>query len=209
MLQIVSEWKSTPEDSDLSKERTGAESWRACCDLANKRIEQAFKLLHEPAISEKLGSNPETLLTNANEAFSFLTEFQTGFSHITNLSGEFNSLVDCLNNFKGNENNKELLTQLRNSVRQCRELLINIEADLKDVPYPYEHGGQNISCAQYAVPAIPRATEKLEIAQASDWALQKLTSVYLRSLSDILFVEELVAKAANLEPMPQLPKKND
>ena len=109
------------------------------------------------------------------------------------LAGARAGMAAILENFEGNEQNAKLHQAILAEGRGIHDKLEELKAALgHDLPYPFEHAKGEITLAEFAVPTVPEANDIGELLEASDRAMDHLTTVYIRLLGRLAVIVERV-----------------
>ncbi len=93
---------------------------------------------------------------------------------------------------------EKIVANLETAVRQLEAA----RAAIGDCPYPFEHGTQGITCADYLAPAIANRNDIGAVTIGAMGAMERFTDLSFRVLARLVDVAERVETALAMPPLP-------
>lgn len=112
---------------------------------------------------------------------------------IESIRTHFSMLNMLMSQLQPNSNPDNLISAILAESGKTAKALLELQSDLRAVPYPYELAGKRITMAGYIIPQPPAAEAAGDVHNAANSALDGYYSLYVRILAD------LSAKAEKLE----------
>ena len=112
------------------------------------------------------------------------------------------ALAVLLSNLEGHEEDRDLISAIRDQMEEVRNRLDRLRSSLCDVAYPFDHAKGQMSLGEYALATVPPADNLGAIYEAADELLGKLPSAYVRMVGRMVVMAEQVERLLGLEPLP-------
>lgn len=94
-----------------------------------------------------------------------------------------------------------LIEAILNKLADLQERLKELHRELRNQPYPFDHGKEGTNLAQFAIPTMPAANDYNGLVGVSGYALDRLHEVYDRLLGRLALMAEKVEDSLGMPPL--------
>jgi Zn-dependent protease with chaperone function len=94
-----------------------------------------------------------------------------------------------------------LIEVILEKLADLQERLKELHRELRNQPYPFDHGKDGTNLAQFAIPSMPPANDYNGLVGVSGYALDRLHEVYDRILGRLAMMAEKVEEALGMPPL--------
>lgn len=101
----------------------------------------------------------------------------------------------------GDENPPELIAEIRHKLVGFREQIKELHRALRAQPYPFDHGRQDTTLAQYVIPFMPADDDLGGLIALADGAIGRVTEIEERLLGRLAWIAEKVEGALGMPPL--------
>lgn len=102
-----------------------------------------------------------------------------------------------------------LIEVILEKLADLQERLKELHRELRNQPYPFDHGKQGTNLAQFAIPSMPAANDYNGLVGVSGYALDQLHEVYDRILGRLAMMAEKVEEALGMPPLSRSGKAGE
>ncbi len=176
-------------------------------DWAKQRLAAAISLLHHPEAAEHI-ADVDVCRVQANTYLHILARLGYLLGPMTGVTNDLKSMASKLQRLQAEGQNPTLVSHILKNGRELRQKLTAICREMKDEPYPYQHGQGQISIARYFAEEIPASDDIGELFETSQDILQKFYTLYYRTLGKMAIVAEKVEASFGLDPFPEPPDED-
>jgi hypothetical protein len=101
----------------------------------------------------------------------------------------------------GEEPLPELIAEIRRLLAGFREQIKDLHRALRAQPYPFDHGRQETTLAQYIIPSMPADDDLEGLTTLADGALTRAAEIEARLLGRLAWIAENVEGALGMPPL--------
>lgn len=94
-----------------------------------------------------------------------------------------------------------LIETILKKLADLQERLKELHRELRNQPYPFDHGKEGTNLAQFAIPSMPAANDYNGLVGVSGYALDRLHEVYDRILGRLALMAEKVEESLGMPPL--------
>jgi hypothetical protein len=94
-----------------------------------------------------------------------------------------------------------LIETILSKLADLQERLKELHRELRNQPYPFDHGKEGTNLAQIAIPSMPAANDYNGLVGVSGYGLDQLHEVYNRILGRLALMAEKVEEALGMPPL--------
>jgi hypothetical protein len=169
-------------------------------NAARARLGSALALLATPGIAEKI-QDADRLRESIGPVEKALAALNEARGTLRELHERLMLFQLLLENLVANKENKRLIDRMREGESSILDSLNTLRERLACVSYPFEHVQAGVSLGQYAVESVPPQEDISKIYEAAEEAIDKLHTLYFRSLAHLVSVAERVEASLGLGPI--------
>jgi Zn-dependent protease with chaperone function len=166
-----------------------------------RRLEAALALLNLPEVASRL---PDVSVT-ADEMARLLAcgAFLSGRFPRLLVLREASSVLDALTSQlkPGQENPPELVAEIRLKLSGFRQQMKELHRALRAQAYPFDHGRQDTTLAQFVIPFMPADDDLQGLIAAADEASTRMMEIEQRLLGRLAWLAEKVEGALGMPPL--------
>jgi len=173
--------------------------------LLQIRLTSALSLGAVPAVKKRLGPTaPST--ESVNRCLHALERVELAASEVRRIDELGRSLAALFDHCEedGPSDRYPLLSPVINSVHEeMRHTLEDVRATLDDAPFPFDHAGEEMTCAGFLGPRLVPNMSPPDMLRMGGLVYGRVTELYARSLSVVAAYAEAVEAVIGLQPLPK------
>jgi Zn-dependent protease with chaperone function len=170
--------------------------------LLHDRMIGALQLLSVQAVAARIENGEE--LKQVTERFMKTANLlETQMPAVRDFNIAYQQLGALVNQLESNQENEQLVRQIRSKMREVRKSLAALKNRLDGMDYPFEHTKDRMTLGDFALGYIPEDDDLGPLLDAAYQAIDKILRVYARLAGRLTNTAELVEKALGLEPLPE------
>ncbi len=198
-------------DEKLDRSRKGLQQIAASLweyeSVASTRLACALQLLQLDSIVKRIPQG-ETLRRDIRETIPNARFVGNAMANLLPMRILYHRLFVLTSSLKRNEDRRDLIEKIRNSMEKLSSLLNMTSSNLGQRAYPFEHGDAAMTIREYALPEIPDEENLFGLVGATDHLLSKLSILQVRLFARLANAVEQIETALGLPLLPD-PKDDD
>lgn len=167
--------------------------------LIAQRFQQVYALIgsqHTYSIT-----HPQRLRLEMEDLIRAYAPLSAAVNGLFDLQENTISLFALLNNYDGNEENEQLVSEIQRYHKECVNELDIIQRALQNTPYLFDHGKGDISMASYVFGGDWDKDDIGLTVQMCETALEKVTTLHVRLVGRLAEIAITVEEAVSLTPL--------
>ncbi len=174
--------------------------------FGRQRLSCALRLLASSAVAKRMGPELVGGKIAVQQMMSVCSVLEQCLPQVRELSDLVNRLRVFHTAYNPKLPHQPVVTQILATSRAMRKLLANLQSELAATAFPFAHGNEGgITLGDFVVARLPNANDPTDTTLAAASALTRYHDVTFRALSILTLWGEKAEKAANLQPLADLP----
>lgn len=169
-------------------------------EAAADRLDVAVRLLMSPEGKARVpdGAGLAEWAPHLANAARFFSQVHPDILDLRNRRAGIDALLKAAS---GAQEEAAVSGPLNLEVQNLRKRLLEVSQKIKSEPNPFAGEGQRDTIGGFALPRVPDRGEPVEVLKAADLALERLMSVWQRSMAELAVTAEAVELAYGLPPL--------
>ncbi|MFO1022782.1 MAG: hypothetical protein U0903_19120 [Planctomycetales bacterium] len=170
---------------------------------SSTRLSTALQLLQVPKVTEAINGG-EAMRREMTVLVPYACLVSNVVSGLPGMVILYRRMVGVLSKLGKNPP----ISMMQTLLKQMEVLWIRlseISEELKDKPYPFEHGNEMMTLQLYVLPVVPEFNDLFGLVQAAELMGERLFTLQMRLFSRMAQVAEKVEMVFGMNPLPELP----
>jgi Zn-dependent protease with chaperone function len=169
---------------------------------ATERLLISLKLIRDPLFAVRVGTSDE-LTTEVDRIMPAARKLGLLMPALTELRNENAALASLVEPLQANQGNEVLIGTIRTQMGRVKKQLRQVQGDLGEEPYPFDHAGGPTTLRKQVLPRLPGQDDLGATFEAAGETINGLYDLYFRCLARLAWIAEQVETAIGLKPLPE------